>query len=135
VTLNLSGAGVGANGLTTALASPVPTIELLHVLTLAISSSSVALQAVSPLRLSFSVLGNVTSTALAVALLSALLLTESVSFSDFGADFYGLPRNDSRIRLARRDWSPPANYPYSKDGAGKLVPMRAGESVRWQLVP
>jgi dihydroorotase len=54
--------------------------------------------------------------------------------SDFGADFYGLPRNDSRIRLARRDWSPPANYPYSKDGAGKLVPMRAGESVRWQLV-
>ena len=54
--------------------------------------------------------------------------------SDFGADFYGLPRNQSHIRLARRDWSPPANYPYSKDGAGKLVPMRAGEPVRWQLV-
>ena len=53
--------------------------------------------------------------------------------SDFGADFYGLPRNESRIRLARRDWSPPANYPYSKDG-GLLVPMRAGEIVRWQLV-
>ena len=53
--------------------------------------------------------------------------------SDFGADFYGLPRNESRIRLARRDWSPPANYPYSKDG-GTLVPMRAGEIVRWQLV-
>jgi dihydroorotase len=51
--------------------------------------------------------------------------------ADFGADFYGLPRNPGRIRLARRDWSPPANYPY--DG-GKLVPMRAGETVRWQLV-
>jgi dihydroorotase len=51
--------------------------------------------------------------------------------ADFGADFYGLPRNQSRIRLARRDWSPPANYPY--DG-GTLVPMRAGDIVRWQLV-
>ncbi len=53
--------------------------------------------------------------------------------SDFGADFYGLPRNRDRIRLARRDWSPPASYPYSKDG-GALVPMRAGETVHWQMV-
>ena len=53
--------------------------------------------------------------------------------SDFGADFYGLPRNQDRIRLARRDWSPPASYPYSADG-GALVPMRAGETVRWQLL-
>ena len=53
--------------------------------------------------------------------------------SDHGADFYGLPRNTDRIRLARRDWSPPANYRYSQDG-GTLVPMRAGETVRWQLV-
>ncbi len=30
--------------------------------------------------------------------------------SDFGADFYGLPRNTERIRLARREWRPPANY-------------------------
>jgi dihydroorotase len=57
--------------------------------------------------------------------------------SDFGADFYGLPRNTDRIRLARRDWTPPANYPYpdtsgAKHG-GTLVPMRAGEVVRWQL--
>jgi dihydroorotase len=52
--------------------------------------------------------------------------------SDFGADFYGLPRNSDRIRLAKRDWTPPASYPYSKDG-GALVPMRAGEAVRWQL--
>ena len=53
--------------------------------------------------------------------------------SDFGADFYDLPRNTDHIRLARREWSPPANYPYSSDG-GALVPMRAGETVRWQLV-
>ena len=53
--------------------------------------------------------------------------------SDFGADFYGLPRNATRIRLERRDWMPPPSYPYPADA--KLVPMRAGESVRWQLVP
>jgi len=55
--------------------------------------------------------------------------------SDFGADFYGLPRNTGRIRLARREWRPPANYamgPDEKDG--RLVPMRANESIKWQLV-
>jgi dihydroorotase len=52
--------------------------------------------------------------------------------SDFGADFYGLPRNTERIRLARRAWSPPANY--AMGGENKLVPMRAGETVAWQLV-
>jgi dihydroorotase len=51
--------------------------------------------------------------------------------SDFGADFYGLPRNQERIRLVRRAWSPPASYPM---GDGRLVPMRAGEAVAWQLV-
>ena len=53
--------------------------------------------------------------------------------SDFGADFYRLPRNSERIRLAKREWRPPANYPFSTDG-GTLVPMRAGEPVAWQLV-
>jgi dihydroorotase len=47
--------------------------------------------------------------------------------SDFGADFYGLPRNSTRIRLARREWRPPANY-------GEFVPMRANEPIHWQLV-
>jgi dihydroorotase len=56
--------------------------------------------------------------------------------SDFGADFYGLPRNADRIRLRRRAWSPPANYPFPKDGGSdaRLVPMRAGESIAWELV-
>ena len=52
--------------------------------------------------------------------------------SDFGADFYGLPRNTTRIRLAKRAWTPPANY--SMGGENRLVPMRAGETVHWQLV-
>jgi dihydroorotase len=55
--------------------------------------------------------------------------------SHFGADFYGLPRNTDRIRLARREWRPPANYamgPSEKDG--RLVPMRANEPINWQLV-
>ncbi len=53
--------------------------------------------------------------------------------SDFGADFYGLPRNDTRIRLVKRDWTPPASLRYSQDSDAKLVPMRAGEAVHWQL--
>ena len=51
--------------------------------------------------------------------------------SDFGADFYGLPRNSQRIRLLKRPWSPPANYPMG--GQDRLVPMRAGETIAWQL--
>ena len=31
--------------------------------------------------------------------------------SDFGADFYRLPRNSETITLAKREWRPPANYP------------------------
>jgi dihydroorotase len=52
--------------------------------------------------------------------------------SDFGADFYGLPRNAQRIRLRKRSWTPPASY--AMGGENRLVPMRAGESVAWELV-
>ncbi len=51
--------------------------------------------------------------------------------SDFGADFYGLPRNADRIRLEKREWRPPASYPLGE--GERLVPMRAGEPVRWEL--
>ena len=51
--------------------------------------------------------------------------------SDFGADFYRLPRNTEKITLEKREWRPPANYPL---GDGRLVPMRANEPVAWQLV-
>jgi dihydroorotase len=51
--------------------------------------------------------------------------------SNFGADFYGLPRNADHIQLVKREWRPPANYPL---GESKLVPMRAGEAIAWQLI-
>ncbi len=50
--------------------------------------------------------------------------------SFFGPDFYGLPRNITRIRLQRENWQVPDSYPF---GADTVVPMRAGESVRWRL--
>ena len=52
--------------------------------------------------------------------------------SDFGADFYGLPRNVDHITLAQRDWRPPANYPMGPEA--RLVPMRANEVIRFELV-
>ncbi|MBB6091363.1 dihydroorotase [Povalibacter uvarum] len=47
-----------------------------------------------------------------------------------GPDFYGLPRNTSRITLERSAWSPPASYPFASD---ELIPFRAGESIAWRL--
>jgi dihydroorotase len=50
--------------------------------------------------------------------------------SFFGADFYGLPRNKDRITLVRKEWRVPDTY---KFGAHEVVPMRAGETLAWQL--
>lgn len=47
-----------------------------------------------------------------------------------GADFYELPRNDGQVVLERTSWTPPARYAYGKD---HLVPMRAGEVIKWKL--
>ncbi len=52
--------------------------------------------------------------------------------SFFGADFYGLPRNVSKITLQRQDWTVPDSLTYADD---TLVPLRAGQSVAWKLVP
>jgi len=49
-----------------------------------------------------------------------------------GADFYGLPRNGDRITLAREPWRVPDTYPF---GGGTLVPLLAGESLDWKLMP
>ena len=52
-------------------------------------------------------------------------------FASFhGADFYGLPRNKDRITLVRKEWRVPDSY---KFGANEVVPMRAGETLAWQL--
>jgi dihydroorotase len=51
--------------------------------------------------------------------------------SEFGPDFYGLPRNAGTITLVQEDWQPPASYAFGRE---RLVPMRANESVRWRLL-
>jgi dihydroorotase len=51
--------------------------------------------------------------------------------SFFGPDFYGLPRNEGRIKLCRDPWQVPDSYAF---GESCLVPLRAGETVAWRLV-
>jgi dihydroorotase len=50
--------------------------------------------------------------------------------SHFGADFYGLPRHADTVTLVREPWPVPAAYPFGDDA---LVPLRAGETVRWRV--
>ena len=52
-------------------------------------------------------------------------------FASFhGADFYGLPRNQERITLERRDWTVPESYAF---GEAQLKPLRGGETLGWKL--
>ncbi|NLG77237.1 MAG: dihydroorotase [Xanthomonadaceae bacterium] len=51
--------------------------------------------------------------------------------SERGADFYGLPRNTSKITLVRETWTPPAAYPFGEE---EIVPFRAGETIAWRLI-
>lgn len=54
------------------------------------------------------------------------------AFASFnGPDFYGLPRNTATITLERREWVMPADFSFGND---RIVPLKAGESVRWKLV-
>jgi len=50
--------------------------------------------------------------------------------SFYGADFYGLPRNADKITLIKQDWTVPESLPFDGD---VLVPLRAGQQVRWAL--
>ena len=50
--------------------------------------------------------------------------------SDFGPDFYGLPRNAGQLKLVKETWTVPSTYPFGTD---EIVPMRAGETVTWRL--
>ncbi len=51
--------------------------------------------------------------------------------SFYGADFYGLPRHADTITLRRESWTVPASLGM---GAETLVPLRAGETIRWRVV-
>ncbi len=50
--------------------------------------------------------------------------------SHFGADFYGLPRNQDTITLIRKEWTVPKTLRFAGE---ELVPLRAGETIPWQL--
>ncbi len=50
--------------------------------------------------------------------------------SHFGADFYRLPRNTDRITLRKAAWTVPTQLPLADT---HLTPLRAGESVQWQV--
>ncbi len=52
--------------------------------------------------------------------------------SERGADFYGLPRNAGHVVLERAKWSVPPSYPFGDD---EIVPLRAGGTIGWRLVP
>lgn len=46
--------------------------------------------------------------------------------SSYGADFYGLARNESRITLIEEAWKVPARY-------GQVVPFFAGQVLSWKV--
>jgi dihydroorotase len=50
--------------------------------------------------------------------------------SEFGPDFYRLPRNTEQITLVKEPWSVPSAYPF---GEAQIVPLRAGETIGWRL--
>jgi len=55
------------------------------------------------------------------------------AFASFnGPDWYGLPRNSSKITLVKQDWTVPADYPYVGDE--RIVPLRAGETLSWKML-
>ena len=51
--------------------------------------------------------------------------------SHHGAVFYGLPRNRDRITLVDDPWEVPESFAVGPDQ--RLVPFRAGETIRWRL--
>ncbi|XP_058095412.1 dihydroorotase, mitochondrial isoform X2 [Magnolia sinica] len=52
------------------------------------------------------------------------------AFTSFnGPDFYGLPRNTSKIRLSKAQWRVPESYAFE---SGEIVPMFAGQTLEWR---
>ncbi|KAJ0964337.1 hypothetical protein J5N97_029459 [Dioscorea zingiberensis] len=51
------------------------------------------------------------------------------AFTSFnGPDFYGLPRNSSKIILRKNQWRVPDTYSFA---SGEIVPMFAGQTLDW----
>ncbi|MBU0689024.1 MAG: dihydroorotase [Gammaproteobacteria bacterium] len=51
--------------------------------------------------------------------------------SFYGADYYGLPRNTEKVTLRKEEWQLPASVGF---GEHQLVPLRAGETMKWKLL-
>ena len=51
--------------------------------------------------------------------------------SFYGADFYGLPRNEDKVALERATWNVPEELPM---GDTTVVPLDAGQSLNWKFV-
>ncbi|HEY9051776.1 MAG TPA: dihydroorotase, partial [Gammaproteobacteria bacterium] len=59
-------------------------------------------------------------------------LDQLETFASFnGADFYGLPRNTTKIILEKKTWTVPDTYPFGEE---TIVPIHAGETETWQLL-
>ncbi|MFD1214987.1 dihydroorotase [Microbulbifer celer] len=50
--------------------------------------------------------------------------------SEFGPDFYGLPRNTGTVTLVKSPWTVPAGLPMGEEA---LIPLAAGETLNWRL--
>lgn len=62
---------------------------------------------------------------------NANALDKLEAFASFhGADFYGLPRNTTRVTLEKQAWEMPQAFPYVESD---LKPLRAGEAMTWRL--
>lgn len=48
-----------------------------------------------------------------------------------GPDFYGLPRNTDTMTLTRGDFTIPMELPFGKE---TIVPLAAGETLKWRMV-
>ncbi|MFO6422350.1 dihydroorotase [Motilimonas sp. KMU-193] len=53
------------------------------------------------------------------------------AFASFnGPDFYGLPRNQDTITLVKEEWQVPESMAF---GSAKVVPIKAGDTISWQV--
>jgi dihydroorotase len=53
------------------------------------------------------------------------------AFASFnGPDFYGLPRNTSKVTLQRQSWTLPEVLPF---GEAQIKPLRGGETLSWRM--
>jgi dihydroorotase len=60
-------------------------------------------------------------------------LDQFEAFASFnGPDFYRLPRNTGKIVMEKQDWISPESFDYV--GGDTLIPLRAGEPLRWKIV-